>query len=47
LRVRLDSGHEVRATLAGGMLKNRIRVPTGDKVLVEMTPYGRITYRVE
>ena len=31
------------------MRKNRIRVLTGDKVLVEMTPYdltkGRITYR--
>ena len=32
-----------------GARKNRIRVLTGDKVLVEMTPYdlskGRITYR--
>jgi translation initiation factor IF-1 len=31
------------------MRKNRIRVLTGDKVTVEMTPYdlarGRITYR--
>ena len=34
---------------AGKMRKNRIRVLTGDEVLVELTPYdltkGRITYR--
>ncbi|MEM6898070.1 MAG: translation initiation factor IF-1, partial [Pseudomonadota bacterium] len=37
------------ATMAGKMRKNRIRVLTGDKVQVEMTPYdlskGRINYR--
>ena len=48
-RVKLESGHEVIAHTAGKMRKNRIRVLTGDKVLVEMTPYdltkGRITYR--
>ncbi len=36
-------------TPAGKMRKNRISVLTGDKVMVEMTPYdltkGRITYR--
>ena len=41
--------HEIIAHTAGRMRKNRIRVLTGDKVLVEMTPYdltkGRITYR--
>src|SRR5512133_3524502 len=48
-RVKLQNGHEIIAHTAGKMRKNRIRVLTGDKVLVEMTPYdltkGRITYR--
>lgn len=50
-RVKLENGHEIIAQTAGRMRKNRIRVPTGDKVQVEMTPYdltkGRITYRFE
>ena len=48
-RVMLQNGHEIIAHTAGKMRKNRIRVLTGDKVMVEMTPYdltkGRITYR--
>ena len=49
-RVKLETGdHAIIAHTAGKMRKNRIRVLTGDKVLVEMTPYdltkGRITYR--
>src|SRR4051794_6402623 len=48
-RVMLQNGHEITAHTAGKMRKNRIRVLTGDKVMVEMTPYdltkGRITYR--
>ncbi|MBM3518707.1 MAG: translation initiation factor IF-1 [Alphaproteobacteria bacterium] len=48
-RVKLDNNHEVLAHTSGKMRKNRIRVLTGDKVLVEMTPYdltkGRITFR--
>jgi translation initiation factor IF-1 len=48
-RVKLDIDHEIIAHTAGKMRKNRIRVLTGDRVLVEMTPYdlarGRITYR--
>jgi translation initiation factor IF-1 len=48
-RVQLENEHEIIAHTAGKMRKNRIRVLTGDKVLVEMTPYdltkGRITYR--
>ncbi|MDE2030341.1 MAG: translation initiation factor IF-1 [Alphaproteobacteria bacterium] len=48
-RVKLDNGHEVLAHTSGKMRKNRIRVLTGDKVNVEMTPYdltkGRITFR--
>ena len=45
----LQNGHEIIAHTAGKMRTNRIRVLTGDKVMVEMTPYdltkGRITYR--
>jgi translation initiation factor IF-1 len=49
-RVQLDNEHRIVAHSAGKMRRNRrIRVLTGDKVLVEMTPYdlskGRITYR--
>lgn len=48
-RVKLENEHEIIAHTAGRMRKNRIRVLTGDKVLVEMTPYdltkGRNTYR--
>ncbi|MFZ5791145.1 MAG: translation initiation factor IF-1 [Pseudomonadota bacterium] len=48
-RVRLDNGHEIMAYTSGRMKQARIRVMTGDRVTVEMTPYdlskGRITFR--
>ena len=48
-RVQLDNGHVVIAHISGKMRKNYIRILTGDKVTIEMTPYdltkGRITYR--
>lgn len=48
-RVRLENGHEIIAHISGKMRKHYIRILTGDKVKVEMTPYdldkGRITYR--
>ncbi|HEX3755678.1 MAG TPA: translation initiation factor IF-1 [Rhizomicrobium sp.] len=48
-RVKLANGHVIIAHTAGKMRKNRIRVLTGDKVMVEMSPYdltkGRINYR--
>ena len=48
-RVELDNGHIVTAHISGRMRKNYIRILTGDKVKVELTPYdltrGRITYR--
>jgi translation initiation factor IF-1 len=48
-RVRLENGHVVTAHISGKMRKNYIRILTGDKVKVELTPYdltkGRITYR--
>ena len=48
-RIKLDNNHEVLAHTAGKLRKNRIRVLTGDNVLVEVTPYdltkGRIIFR--
>ena len=48
-RVQLENGHVVTAHISGKMRKNYIRILTGDKVRVELTPYdltkGRITYR--
>ncbi len=48
-RVKLENGHTITAHISGRMRKNYIRILTGDKVRVEMTPYdlnkGRITYR--
>ena len=48
-RVKLENNHEVLAHTAGKLKKNRIRILSGDKVLVEVTPYdltkGRIIYR--
>ena len=48
-RVTLGNGHEVTAYASGKMRKHRIRILTGDRVTVEMSPYdlsrGRITYR--
>ena len=48
-RVKLENSHEVLAHTAGKLKKNRIRILTGDNVLVEVTPYdltkGRIIYR--
>ena len=38
-RVKLENDHEVLAHTAGKLKKNRIRVLTGDNVLVEVTPY--------
>ncbi len=48
-RVQLDNGHVVMAHISGKMRKNYIRILTGDKVTVQITPYdltkGRITFR--
>ncbi len=48
-RVKLDNGHLVTAHISGKMRKNYIRILTGDRVTLEMTPYdlskGRIIYR--
>ena len=50
-RVELENGHVVTAHISGRMRKHYIRILTGDKVKVELTPYdlskGRITYRTK
>jgi translation initiation factor IF-1 len=47
--VELDNGHVINAHISGKMRKNYIRILTGDRVTVELTPYdltrGRIIYR--
>ncbi len=49
-RVELDNRHVVTAHISGKMRKHYIRILTGDRVTVQLTPYdlskGRITYRV-
>lgn len=48
-RVKLPNGHEILAHISGKMRKHFIRITTGDRVTVEMSPYdltkGRITFR--
>jgi len=48
-RVKLDNGHEILAHISGKMRKFFIKITTGDKVTVEMSPYdlekGRIIFR--
>lgn len=48
-RVQLENGYLITAHLSGKMRKNYIRILTGDKVTVEITPYdlskGRIIFR--
>ncbi|HFD87195.1 MAG: translation initiation factor IF-1 [Methylothermaceae bacteria B42] len=50
-RVKLDNGHVITAHISGKMRKHYIRILTGDRVKVEMTPYdlskGRITFRLK
>ncbi len=48
-RVELENGHKVLAHISGKMRMHYIRILSGDKVTVELSPYdlskGRITYR--
>ena len=48
-KVKLENDHVITAHISGKMRKNYIRILTGDKVRVEMSPYdltkGRITFR--
>ena len=49
LKIELENGHVVTAHISGKMRKNYIRILTGDKVTVQLTPYdlskGRIVFR--
>ena len=48
-KVKLENDHIITAHISGKMRKNYIRILTGDKVKVEMSPYdltkGRMTFR--
>lgn len=48
-RVELENGHTVTAHISGKMRMNYIKILTGDKVKLEMSPYdltkARITFR--
>jgi translation initiation factor IF-1 len=48
-RVELENGHEIIAHISGKMRMHYIKILTGDRVKLEMSPYdltkGRITYR--
>jgi translation initiation factor IF-1 len=48
-RVELGNGHKVLAHISGKMRMHFIRILSGDKVKVQLSPYdltrGRITYR--
>ncbi len=49
-RVEIQDGHVVLAHLGGKLRKHYIRILTGDKVKLELSPYdltrGRITFRL-
>jgi len=48
-RVELENGHKILAHISGKMRLHFIRILSGDKVKVQLSPYdlsrGRITYR--
>jgi translation initiation factor IF-1 len=50
-RVELDNKHMVLATVCGKMRKRWVRLTTGDRVKMEMSPYdlnkARITWRLK
>ncbi|HEX9830843.1 MAG TPA: translation initiation factor IF-1 [Thermodesulfobacteriota bacterium] len=50
-RVEIENGHKILAYVSGKMRTHFIRILTGDKVKVELSPYdltkGRITYRLK
>ena len=49
--IELSNGHVIKGKPAGRMRRNKIRIWTGDKVIVMISPYdpsvGRITYRID
>jgi len=49
-KVQLENGHIISAHLSGKMRMNKIRLLTGDRVKIQISPYdltkGRITFRL-
>ena len=49
--VELENGHRLHAHISGKLMMNFIRILTGDKVKLELSPYdlnrGRITWRAK
>lgn len=50
-KVKLENGHEVIAHISGKLRQNYIKILTGDRVTIELSPYdlsrGRITWRAK
>ena len=50
-RVELENGHVITAHISGKMRMHYIKILTGDRVKIEMSPYdltkGRITFRYQ
>ena len=50
-KVELENGDQILATISGKLRMNYIKILTGDKVKVQMSPYdlnrGRITWRAK
>ena len=50
-KVELENGHQILAKISGKLRMNYIKILTGDKVKVQMSPYdlnrGRITWRAK
>ncbi|NLM79386.1 MAG: translation initiation factor IF-1, partial [Ruminococcaceae bacterium] len=50
-RVKLENGHEIMAHISGKLRQNYIKILTGDRVTLEVSPYdlskGRITWRAK
>jgi translation initiation factor IF-1 len=49
-KIELPTGHQITGYLSGKTRRNYIRILTGDRVRVELSPYdlsrGRIVYRM-
>lgn len=49
--VELENGHKILAHVSGKLRMNNIRIITGDRVKLELSPYdltrGRITWRTK
>jgi translation initiation factor IF-1 len=50
-KVKLENGHEIIAHISGKLRQNYIKILTGDRVTIELSPYdlsrGRITWRAK